>query len=205
MLPDPSIWTDQVEDRIAFGQSLSVNAVQMTAAVNTIANGGVRVAPTLIQGQATRDDGMEIGTDVSTTRRVVCADAARQMTLMMERVVDPDDGVAPAPTCRATGSPARPAPRSGSAPLVNGASKLLRRHQHRLLRRLRPRRRPAVHDLRRDPGPEERRPAVAPAAGPVFSQADGLRPPAVRRRPERTQADGPARRVVTDRGTLAGW
>ena len=38
---------------------------------------------------------MEIGTDVSTTRRVVSARAARQMTLMMERVVDPDVGVAP--------------------------------------------------------------------------------------------------------------
>ena len=38
---------------------------------------------------------MEIGTDVSTTRRVVSETAARQMTLMMERVVDEDDGVAP--------------------------------------------------------------------------------------------------------------
>jgi cell division protein FtsI (penicillin-binding protein 3) len=95
-LPDPSLWNDQVEDRISFGQSLSVNAVQMAAAVNTIANKGVRVDPTLIQGEATRDDGMQIGTDVSTTRRVVSARAARQMTLMMERVVDADDGVAPA-------------------------------------------------------------------------------------------------------------
>ena len=94
-LPDPSVWNSQIGDRIAFGQSLSVNAVQMAAAVNTIANGGVRVDPTLIQGQARRDDGMEIGTDVSTTRRVVSSKAARQMTLMMERVVDPVDGVAP--------------------------------------------------------------------------------------------------------------
>ena len=94
-LPDPSVWNSQTGDRIAFGQSLSVNAMQMAAAVNTIANGGVRVDPTLVQGQARRDDGMEIGTDVSTTRRVVSAQAARQMTLMMERVVDIDDGVAP--------------------------------------------------------------------------------------------------------------
>ncbi len=94
-LPDPSVWNSQTGDRIAFGQSLSVNAVQMAAAVNTLANGGVRVDPTLIQGEARRDDGMEIGTDVSTTRRVVSAKAARQMTLMMERVVDADDGVAP--------------------------------------------------------------------------------------------------------------
>jgi cell division protein FtsI (penicillin-binding protein 3) len=94
-LPDPSVWNSQTGDRIAFGQSLSVNAMQMAAAVNTIANGGVRIDPTLVQGQARRDDGMEIGTDVSTTRRVVSARAARQMTLMMERVVDLEDGVAP--------------------------------------------------------------------------------------------------------------
>jgi cell division protein FtsI (penicillin-binding protein 3) len=94
-LPDPSQWTSQIGDRIAFGQSLSVNAMQMAAAVNTIANHGVRVDPTLIQGEATRDDGMRIGTDVSTTRRVVSKEAARQMTLMMERTVDPEDGVAP--------------------------------------------------------------------------------------------------------------
>jgi cell division protein FtsI (penicillin-binding protein 3) len=96
ILPDPSVWNDQIEDRIDFGQSLSVNAMQMAAAVNTIANHGVRVDPTLIQGEAKRNDGMEIGTDVSTTRRVVSKEAARQTTLMMERTVDPEDGVAPA-------------------------------------------------------------------------------------------------------------
>ena len=37
------LWSRLVGDRVAFGQSLSVNAVQMAAAVNTIANGGVRV------------------------------------------------------------------------------------------------------------------------------------------------------------------
>jgi cell division protein FtsI (penicillin-binding protein 3) len=96
LLPDPSVWTSQTQDRIAFGQSLSVNAVQMTAAVNTIANGGVRVDPSLILGSAVTEDGDEVGTDVATTRRVVSEDAAHQMTLMMERVLDPEDGVAPA-------------------------------------------------------------------------------------------------------------
>jgi len=96
ILPSPSQWTHQVQDRIAFGQSLSVNAVQMAAAVNTIANGGVRVSPSLIQGSATTDDGTVVGTDHTTTRRVVSAKAARDTMHMMERVVDPDVGVAPA-------------------------------------------------------------------------------------------------------------
>ncbi|WP_292679501.1 penicillin-binding protein 2 [Nocardioides sp.] len=95
ILPDPALWTEQAEDRIAFGQSLSVTPIQMAAAVNTIANDGVRVAPSLIKGTAVRDDGVEIGTGVAATRRVVSSYAAHQTTLMMERVVDPEDGVAP--------------------------------------------------------------------------------------------------------------
>ena len=96
ILPDDSLWTPQTQDRIAFGQSLSVNAVQMAAAVNTIANDGVRVSPTLIQGSATTEDGELVGTDHATRHRVISAAAARQTAHMMERVVDPDVGVAPA-------------------------------------------------------------------------------------------------------------
>jgi cell division protein FtsI (penicillin-binding protein 3) len=84
-----------LQDRIAFGQSVSVNGLQMAAAVNTIANGGVRVSPSLIQGSATANDGSVVGTDHTTRHRVVSANAAHQMTLMMERVVNPDAGTAP--------------------------------------------------------------------------------------------------------------
>ncbi len=95
ILPSSSIWNRLIGDRVAFGQSLSVNAVQMAAAVNTIANGGVRVDPSVIQGSATTDDGTRVGTDHAGTRRVVSAKAARDTTHMMERVVDPDEGTAP--------------------------------------------------------------------------------------------------------------
>ncbi|MEZ0580984.1 peptidoglycan D,D-transpeptidase FtsI family protein [Nocardioides sp. MH1] len=95
ILPAGAAWTDQVDDRIAFGQSLSVNALQMTAAVNTIANDGVHIDPSLVEGHATLDDGTEVGTDDATERRVVSTEAARQTGLMMERVLDPVDGVAP--------------------------------------------------------------------------------------------------------------
>ena len=95
ILPGAGIWNHQTQDRVAFGQSLSVNAVQMAAAVNTIANHGVRVDPSLIRGSATTEDGVSVGTDHTTTRRVVSAKAARQTMLMMERVIDPEVGVAP--------------------------------------------------------------------------------------------------------------
>lgn len=95
ILPQGSGWTSQVGDRIAFGQSLSVNAVQMTAAVNTIANGGVRVDPSIVRGTARDDRGDDVGSGAVTTRRVVSADAAHETMLIMERVLDPDAGVAP--------------------------------------------------------------------------------------------------------------
>ncbi len=95
LLPDPAMWTSQTGDRIAFGQSLSVNAIQMAAAVNTIANGGVRVDPSLLQGSATTDDGVAVGTDTVGKHRVVSEEAASGVAQMMERVIDPEAGVAP--------------------------------------------------------------------------------------------------------------
>jgi cell division protein FtsI (penicillin-binding protein 3) len=95
LLPTTAQWNGMLQDRIAFGQSVSVNGVQMAAAINTIANGGVRVDPSLIQGQATTNTGQVVGTDEATSHRVVSQNAAHQMTMMMERVVDPDVGVAP--------------------------------------------------------------------------------------------------------------
>ncbi len=87
--------TSQTADRMAFGQALSVNAMQMAAAVNTIANGGIRVDPSLVLGAATLNNGKQVGSDVATSRRVVSEDAAHQTTQMMERVIDPEVGVAP--------------------------------------------------------------------------------------------------------------
>lgn len=96
ILPSGAGWNDQVEDRIDFGQSVSVNAVQMAAAVNAVANGGVRVSPSLVKGSATNDAGQTVGTEHATTSRVVSHEAATQMMQMMERVPDPRTGTAPA-------------------------------------------------------------------------------------------------------------
>ena len=95
ILPSRSQWNHQIQDRIDFGQSVSVNALQMAAAVNTVANGGVRVSPSLVRGSATTDAGQRVGTDHTTRQRVVSAEAARQMMQMMERVPDPETGTAP--------------------------------------------------------------------------------------------------------------
>jgi cell division protein FtsI (penicillin-binding protein 3) len=87
--------TSQTKDRVAFGQSLSVNVAQMAAAVNTVANGGVRVSPSIISGSAVTDDGVTVGTDVATRTRVISKQAARATAKMMEKVVDPEVHIAP--------------------------------------------------------------------------------------------------------------
>jgi cell division protein FtsI (penicillin-binding protein 3) len=87
-------WMEINHDNIAFGQGLAVNAVQMAAAVNTIANGGVYVQPSLVKGRATTIDGVVTGSDVATQRRVVSEEAAAKTTEMMEMVTTKDVGTA---------------------------------------------------------------------------------------------------------------
>lgn len=86
----PAPWTDISQATIAFGQGLSVTPIQLAAAFNTIANKGVRVSPSLIEGSATTDAGVQVGTEHATSTRVVSEDTARKMALMMEKVVGPE-------------------------------------------------------------------------------------------------------------------
>ncbi|MGN6253103.1 MAG: peptidoglycan D,D-transpeptidase FtsI family protein [Marmoricola sp.] len=95
LLPDPSGWSTLTHAQISFGQGLSVNALQMAAAVNTVANGGTYVAPSLVLGRATTDSGDVVGSATSARHRVVSASAARQVTHMMELVTTEGKGTAP--------------------------------------------------------------------------------------------------------------
>jgi cell division protein FtsI (penicillin-binding protein 3) len=95
VLPNWKNWRPINKDTISFGQGVAVNAVQMAAAVNTIANGGVYVQPSLVKGRATTSGGETVGSDTSTRHRVISAQAARQTTSMMEAVTDAEEGTAP--------------------------------------------------------------------------------------------------------------
>jgi cell division protein FtsI (penicillin-binding protein 3) len=94
-LPNPSGWNQLTHANIAFGQGLSVTALQMAAAVNTVANGGEYIAPSLILGQATDASGNKVGSDLSTSRRVVSAETAGKVARMMEQVTRQGVGTAP--------------------------------------------------------------------------------------------------------------
>ena len=71
---------------IAYGQGVSVTAVQLVAAINTIANGGTYMPPKLVVGTVDERGDMH-QVDAGEPRRVVSERAARQTAQMMKGVV----------------------------------------------------------------------------------------------------------------------
>ena len=71
---------------VAYGQGVSSTSLQLVAAINTIANGGVYVAPKLVKSTV-GPDGTVTETEPSESHRVVSELAAAQTTSMMREVV----------------------------------------------------------------------------------------------------------------------
>jgi cell division protein FtsI (penicillin-binding protein 3) len=85
LLAKSSTWSDAQAANIPFGQSMSVNALQVAAAYATIANGGVHVTPRIIGG--TIDGaGRLIPVASGPTRRVVSTQTARTVSQLLEQV-----------------------------------------------------------------------------------------------------------------------
>jgi len=87
-------WTKANHATIAFGQGVSVTAMQMMRAVGAIANAGKMCEPTVVSGTVDQD-GNETPVESAAGHRVVSKDAAATVTRMMEAVTA-DDGTAPA-------------------------------------------------------------------------------------------------------------
>lgn len=87
-------WSRANHATIAFGQGVSVTALQMVRAVGAIANGGVMVDPTVVDGFMSAD-GKRTDAKTTKTRRVVSKKAAAIVTRMMEAVTA-KNGTAPA-------------------------------------------------------------------------------------------------------------
>ncbi len=93
ILARPRDWSRVQWANVSFGQGYSLNAVQATAVYATIANGGVRVQPSLIK--AIGDQGGNLVPVPAPRRtRVVSEATARKVAEMLEVVVS-DDGTAP--------------------------------------------------------------------------------------------------------------
>jgi cell division protein FtsI (penicillin-binding protein 3) len=86
ILLDPAHWSGTTIATVPIGQGIAETAIQLVAAYNTIANGGVYVAPKLVKA-VVDSAGRPQATPPSATHRVVSAQTAREMTAMLSEVV----------------------------------------------------------------------------------------------------------------------
>jgi cell division protein FtsI (penicillin-binding protein 3) len=93
ILRTPSKWSNTTFPTMAFGQGYSTNAVQIASVFATIANNGVRMPISLVDGYV-GVDGIYQPTAAKTGIEVVSAQTAKDLREMLASVVGPD-GTAP--------------------------------------------------------------------------------------------------------------
>lgn len=91
ILAKPQKWSTSQQYTIPFGQGLSLNAMQAASVYSTVANGGVRVAPTLIRGTK-GPDGRFTPAPAPKKSRVVSEKTAKTVSTMLESVVGDVEG-----------------------------------------------------------------------------------------------------------------
>ncbi|MFE7807239.1 peptidoglycan D,D-transpeptidase FtsI family protein [Streptomyces sp. NPDC057430] len=91
ILAKPQDWSTSQQYTIPFGQGLSVNAMQATSVYSTIANGGVRIEPTLVRGTK-GPDGRFTPAPAPKETRVVSDKTAKTLAQMLESVVGDEEG-----------------------------------------------------------------------------------------------------------------
>ncbi len=93
LLPTVSQWYADTRYTLAFGQGVAVTALQMAEVYATIANNGVRVNPTLIEG-TTNSAGTYTPARPSASRRVIQAKTAHELLQILQQVpaIDEEGG-----------------------------------------------------------------------------------------------------------------
>ncbi|MEV5984121.1 penicillin-binding protein 2 [Streptomyces sp. NPDC052051] len=91
ILAPPDAWSTSQQYTIPFGQGVSISAMQAASVYSTIANGGVRVEPTLVRGTKGPDGDFAPAQKPKETR-VVSEKTARTLSQMLESVVDDEQG-----------------------------------------------------------------------------------------------------------------
>ena len=89
LLESSKTWSGTKKATVAFGQGLSVTAIQAASVFQTIANDGVRVAPRLVDS-VTAEDGTVTTAPESASTRVVSHRTAADVSRMLEGVVSPE-------------------------------------------------------------------------------------------------------------------
>lgn len=91
-VPPLDTWSDSTFPTLSFGQGFSVSALQITSVFQTIANGGMRIEPTIVE--STIDpDGREDLIETPEAQRIVSTETANDVLHMMEGVTS-EDGTA---------------------------------------------------------------------------------------------------------------
>ncbi|AJF64734.1 peptidoglycan D,D-transpeptidase FtsI family protein [Streptomyces vietnamensis] len=91
ILAKPQDWSTSQQYTIPFGQGLSVSAMQAASVYSTIANGGVRIEPTLVRGTK-GPDGRFTAAPAPQESRVVSEKTAKTLARMLESVVKDREG-----------------------------------------------------------------------------------------------------------------
>jgi cell division protein FtsI (penicillin-binding protein 3) len=89
LLPEPSQWWGDERYTLSFGQGVAVSAVQMASVYATIANGGVRVQPSIVAG-TTNSSGKFTAAPAPARRRVIKASTARVLMKILQQVPEVD-------------------------------------------------------------------------------------------------------------------
>ncbi|WP_156045127.1 peptidoglycan D,D-transpeptidase FtsI family protein [Herbidospora cretacea] len=91
LLPDWQEWSGSQRCTIMYGQGISVTALQMASVYQTIANGGVRLTPSIVAG-TTDEKGQLVPAAAPKQTRVISELTARQLAGMLEKAVAGADG-----------------------------------------------------------------------------------------------------------------
>ena len=92
-LPDPGRMPNIAVDTVSFGQGLSATGLQTVMAMSAIANGGVLLKPFIVSKVAAPDGKVLLQRQREEVRRVLRPATAREITAMLEEVVEKGTGM----------------------------------------------------------------------------------------------------------------
>ena len=128
LLPRPSQWSGDTRYTLAFGQGVAVTAVQMASLYATIANGGVRVSPSIVAG-LTSGKGVYTPAPAPHRTRVLRTRTAHELLAILQQVPHVDDlggepwgEIAGYPVAAKTGTAQLPDPARGGCLCMYGSS-----------------------------------------------------------------------------------
>ncbi len=85
LLPEPSTWSGTTRYTLTYGQGVSSTLLQQASVFQTVANGGVRIPPSIVAG-STDGEGRYHEEPLPAGTRVISAETAATLTTIMEQV-----------------------------------------------------------------------------------------------------------------------